>query len=163
MPVYLRMDNPYIIEKDADRTKWAKAYSAGEYDGIIDLKNNTYYVEGQSQIKSATDNIGTFSKGNKDIRFSMEEIDPAKMGEPTLPRTAGTMSVGQYKKRIADLTKAKSYSKDQIYDIVKKLPMADMAMEKTREQVAEAVWQIYNEQLTASERREAAHDIALKI
>ena len=98
------------------------------------------------------------SKNGK--RYSMEDIDPAKMGEPKLPRTAGTMSTGQHKKRIADLTKAKSYTKDQIYDIVKKLPMADMAMEKTREQVAEAIWQIYNEQLTANERREAAHDIA---
>ena len=70
------------------------------------------------------------------------------------------MSVGQYKKRVADLMKTKSYSKDQIYDIVKKLPMASEAMEKTREQVAEAIWQIYNEDLTAGERREAAHDIS---
>ena len=54
----------------------------------------------------------------------------------------------------------KSYSKDQIYDILKKIPMADMLSVKTREQIAEAVWQIYNEDLTAGERREAAHDIS---
>ena len=65
--------------------------------------------------------------------------------EPRLPRTAGTMSIGQYKQRVADLTKTKSYMKNQVYDIVKKLPMADMASEKTRMQVTEAVWQIFNE------------------
>ena len=99
------------------------------------------------------------SKGSltTSLRYAMEDIDPAAVA---LPRKAGTMSVGQYKKRVADLMKTKSYSKDQIYDIVKKLPMASEAMEKTREQVAEAIWQIYNEDLTAGERREAAHDIS---
>ena len=71
MPVYLQMQNPYIIEADADRTKWANEYHKGNYDGIIDLKNDTYYVEGQTQIKSATDNIGTFDKTNPDIRYSL--------------------------------------------------------------------------------------------
>jgi len=75
MPVYLRMENPYVIEKDADRTKWAKEYNAGKYDGIIDLKNDTYYVENPGQIKSATDNIGTFDGKNKDIRYS-KDITP---------------------------------------------------------------------------------------
>lgn len=127
-----------------------------EYVKTIPLSNEVFSEDVAKKL-GVERSEGTLTPS---LRYSMEEIDPAKMGEPTLPRTAGTMSVGQYKKRIADLTKAKSYSKDQIYDIVKKLPMADMAMEKTREQVAEAVWQIYNEQLTASERREAAHDIA---
>lgn len=86
-------------------------------------------------------------------RYSMDE-------EPKLPRTAGTMSVGQYKQRVADLTKTKSYMKNQVYDIVKKLPMADMASEKTRMQVTEAAWQIFNEQQTAGERQKAVHDIS---
>ena len=100
----------------------------------------------------------SLEKSSDSRRYAMEDIDPAAVA---LPRKAGTMSVGQYKKRVADLMKTKSYSKDQIYDIVKKLPMADMASEKTREQITEAVWQIYNEQLTASERQEAARDISL--
>ena len=158
-----------ILDKNDEFTQALKNMG---YDGTIQSVEGdeavAFYPE---QIKSADpvtyDDDGKviplserFNPKKSDIRFSMEEIDPAKMGEPKLPRTAGTMSTGQYKKRTADLTKAKSYSKDQIYDIVKKLPMADMAMEKTREQVAEAIWQIYNEQLTANERREAAHDIA---
>ena len=70
MPVYLHMENPYVIQLDADRTKWMREYKAGDYDGIIDLKHETYYVENPTQIKSATDNIGTFDRTNPDIRYS---------------------------------------------------------------------------------------------
>lgn len=44
------------------------------YDGIAYNTDNTdYYVAfTPEQIKSATDNIGTFDKGNKDIRYSKE-------------------------------------------------------------------------------------------
>ncbi len=73
MPVYVTMKNPYVINLDTDRTKWRKEYSKGEYDGIIDLKNKTYYVENNTQIKSATDNIGTFNKDKVDIRYSLTE------------------------------------------------------------------------------------------
>ena len=176
--LYIRSEN---MRTTRDIAKFAKdeGFDSVKFENLVDNGGNgesigasdVYVYFNPMDLKSADpvtyDDNGNvipiserFNPKKSDIRFSMEEIDPAKMGDPTLPRTAGTMSVGQYKKRIADLTKAKSYSKDQIYDIVKKLPMADMAMEKTREQVAEAVWQIYNEQLTASERREAAHDIA---
>lgn len=70
MQEFLKMEHPYVIERDADRTKWKNAYNRGNYDGIIDLKNETYYVEDPGQIKSATDSIGTFDLGNKDIRYS---------------------------------------------------------------------------------------------
>ena len=70
MPTYLKISNPYVIEPNSDRTKWRKEYTNGNYDGIIDLKNNTYFVETSSQIKSATDNIGTFDENSSDIRYS---------------------------------------------------------------------------------------------
>lgn len=73
MQVYLQMEDPYVIERDADRTKWKEEYNKGAYDGIIDLKNETYFVEKSTQIKSATDNIGTFDRSNPDIRFSARE------------------------------------------------------------------------------------------
>lgn len=79
MPVYLRMQNPYVIEANADRTKWINEYHKGDYDGIIDVKNDTYYVEGQTQIKSATDNIGTFDSGNSDIRYSIDDGEGDKI------------------------------------------------------------------------------------
>ena len=73
MPVYLRMEKPFVIEETADRTKWRNEYHKGDYDGIIDLKNQTWYVEGSTQIKSATDNIGTFDADNPDIRYSIDD------------------------------------------------------------------------------------------
>lgn len=79
MPVYLRMQNPYVIEANADRTKWSNEYHKGDYDGIIDVKNDTYYVEGQTQIKSATENIGTFDSENSDIRYSIDDGEGDKI------------------------------------------------------------------------------------
>lgn len=72
MPVYLDMKNPYIIAADADRTQWHREYAKGDYDGIIDERFNTYFVENPTQIKSATDNIGTFDRENPDIRYSLK-------------------------------------------------------------------------------------------
>ena len=98
-----------------------------------------------SEPKSNSFSENSSKKSSSDTqtrRYSMDE-------EPKLPRTAGTMSVGQYKQRVADLTKTKSYMKNQVYDIVKKLPMAEMASEKTRMQMTEAVWQIFCDRWTA--------------
>lgn len=78
MPVYLDMKNPYIIAADADRTKWRREYAKGDYDGIIDERFNTYFVENPTQIKSATDNLGTFDSGNPDIRYSLSEKPEGK-------------------------------------------------------------------------------------
>lgn len=80
MPVYLNMRNPYIIKADADRTTWGREYRNGDYDGIIDEKYNTYYVESPTQIKSATDNIGTFDGANPDIRYSKSGKKVDKIG-----------------------------------------------------------------------------------
>ena len=77
MPVYLHMNRPYIIEENADRTKWRNEYHKGDYDGIIDLKNQTWYVEERTQIKSASTgadaNIGTFDSSNPDIRRALPD------------------------------------------------------------------------------------------
>ena len=89
---YLSMKNPYIAKLppnqfsnpnyEADIISKAKA---GKHDGII-LKNDTdndltaetfYIVFDNKQIKSATDNIGTFAGSNPDIRYS-REMDTVK-------------------------------------------------------------------------------------
>ena len=80
MQEFLKMEHPYVIERDADRTKWKNAYNRGNYDGIIDLKNETYYVEDPGQIKSATDSIGTFDREMKDIRYSVSAPDRDSAG-----------------------------------------------------------------------------------
>lgn len=66
-----------------------KALKANGYDGVI-LKNDVgsfgrtteaYIVLDNTQVKSATDNIGTFDRTKPDIRYSINsEIDGAKEG-----------------------------------------------------------------------------------
>lgn len=92
MPVYLSLTNPYVFDFNGSEYReqtyydiLKKAKAAG-HDGVIftntfdasntttDFENNVCAVFDSSSIKSATDNIGTFDKGNKDIRYS-EETD----------------------------------------------------------------------------------------
>lgn len=100
-------------------------------------------------------------------RFSMEEIDPAKMGEPTLPRRAGkaNISYGQWKKMKAEYKKGKSYSKTDASDFVDRFPVAGMLTDENKNLITESVWQLLNEaiaddQMTPGTFQEAAHDIA---
>ena len=85
MGVYLNMRNPYMASLPANQfsnpnyeAEIIRKAKAGNYDGII-LKNDTdnelaaetfYIVFEPTQIKSATDNIGTFDGSNPDIRYS---------------------------------------------------------------------------------------------
>ena len=91
MPVYLQMKNPYVIELDADITKWHNEYNKGDYDGIIDLKNQTWYVENSTQIKSATDNIGTFDKTDPNIKHSIKDTSSIESRE-AIVRTFGELA-----------------------------------------------------------------------
>ena len=83
---YLKMKNPYTVKlppkqftdniAEAPVIRYAKEHGNDgvifEYDGSKeDLAYDKFYVVFDStQIKSATDNIGTFDKTNPDIRFS---------------------------------------------------------------------------------------------
>ena len=98
MPVYLRMQNPYVIQADADRTKWMNEYRKGDYDGIVDLKNDTHYVENPEQIKSATDNIGTFDKKNPDIRYALKKKKGAESGEAKFDEFFAKAEIKAYEK-----------------------------------------------------------------
>ncbi len=85
---YLDMKNPYraklppgqFTDPGYEKPIIDKAKSGG-YDGVIiendtdsDIEAETFYVVFlQNQIKSATDNIGTFDRGNNDIRYSIED------------------------------------------------------------------------------------------
>lgn len=95
--VYLNIRNPLVVDAKGaefdeipfEGSKCSSAYVARiakerGYDGVI-IKNNkettgrarrdsnTYIVFEPNQIKSATDNIGTFDKANPDIRYSHRE------------------------------------------------------------------------------------------
>ena len=85
---YLDMKNPYraklppgqFTDPGYEKPIIDKAKSGG-YDGVIiendtdsDIEAETFYVVfSPNQIKSATDNIGTFDRGNDDTRYSIED------------------------------------------------------------------------------------------
>ena len=86
---YLKMKNPYTVKlppeqftdnfAEAPVIRYAKEHGNDgvifEYDGSKeDLAYDKFYVVFDSaQIKSATDNIGTFDKTNPDIRYSAQD------------------------------------------------------------------------------------------
>ena len=92
MQTYLNMRKPYYAklkpsqfsDPNFEAAIIREAKSKG-YDGVIlendtsnDLEKDTFYVVfAPTQIKSATDNIGTFDGSNPDIRFSKsgEDVD----------------------------------------------------------------------------------------
>lgn len=89
---HLRIKNPYVLaDKDPatyyDARKEGILQNARERgaDGIIingNVENgNLYVVFDPEQIKSATDNVGTFDAGNPDIRYSLfdETADAAQL------------------------------------------------------------------------------------
>lgn len=84
---YLNIKNPYITKLSPNQFSnpnyeagIIRKAIAGKHDGIIitndttnDLMAETFYVVfDNKQIKSATDNIGTFDGSNPDIRYSRE-------------------------------------------------------------------------------------------
>ena len=54
-----------------DEVNFPEAMKAIGYDGVIDNTRGYIGAFDANQIKSATDNIGTFDSGNNDIRFSI--------------------------------------------------------------------------------------------
>ena len=74
--VYVKLKNPYPAGAAAEAPGRA-ALEAGGYDGAVyqDENGGTHYaVLDGTQIKSATDNIGTFDRRNADIRYSLNGL-----------------------------------------------------------------------------------------
>lgn len=83
MPVYLKIEKPMTKANEPDGAR--EINSSGfktkiipdffekypEYDAII--QRDEVVVKSPNQIKSATDNIGTFDKNNPGIRYSLDE------------------------------------------------------------------------------------------
>lgn len=87
MEVYLSLENPMETDLytmlDALENMTAEEYRAEleeeGYDGLIvedqEFGGKSYVVFKPNQIKSATDNVGTFDYFNPDIRYSLKETD----------------------------------------------------------------------------------------
>lgn len=72
MGTYLSIKNPYYAKPEEAFNIDAYQLEQQGYDGAImqTARGTIYSVFDNRQVKSATDNIGTFDKGNPDIRYS---------------------------------------------------------------------------------------------
>lgn len=82
--VYLNVENPINLRALPNGAR--NANSSGietsvisnffekfpQYDAIVDSRHGEIVVKSPTQIKSATDNIGTFDRNNPDIRYSLD-------------------------------------------------------------------------------------------
>lgn len=84
MQAYLDIKNPFYITNE-NKTHYGSelenGLADGKYDGVIDTTNGTYLVYNPENIKSATDNVGTFDRENPDIRYKLtsEEIEKSRL------------------------------------------------------------------------------------
>ena len=107
---YLKMKNPYKVKlspeqftdniAEAPFIRYAKEHGHDgvifEYDGSKeDLAYDKFYVVFDSaQIKSATDNIGTFDKTNPDIRFSASARQASERDKQNLETVSAMLDDG---------------------------------------------------------------------
>ena len=107
---YLKMKNPYTVKlppeqftdnfAEAPVIRYAKEHGNDgvifEYDGSKeDLAYDKFYVVFDSaQIKSATDNIGTFDKTNPDIRFSASARQASERDKQNLETVSAMLDDG---------------------------------------------------------------------
>lgn len=122
---YLNIKNPYVAKLPPNQFSnpsyeagIIRKARAGKHDGIIitndttnDLMAETFYVVFDSkQIKSATDNIGTFDGSNPDIRYS-REMDTAEALKNTTGNGGGKYSRA-FSERRGDGQKITQYMAD---------------------------------------------------
>lgn len=173
---YIRMKNPLVIDsqrsydpishfdKNADRIY--EKYFNGDYDGII-VKDSTgknsdsilALVDNATQIKSATDNIGTFDRTNPDIRFSlMEETDESvtdnareketvsvaaeeiSSDDVIIERKSKKKPDGAMLKEKAELKNKIVYNRSEVADAVKRMEGVNLLTAKQRGEIIEGLW-----------------------
>ena len=132
---YLSIQKPYEVTAYGDYVQApAEKYDDHRYeylneaemqgcDGIIvkGKKSSLYVVFEPNQIKSATDNIGTFDSSNPDIRYSLEPVKPIqpKNGEWERGRTTDEVRAKHPDLWAVDAESSESRNPTQISGTVK--------------------------------------------
>ena len=139
---YISIKNPYdgdIYKLAKEKGSYRKAYDylvSKGYDGVIITELGEgfteYIVFKPEQIKSATDNIGTFDRGNPDIRFNLKSNGKI------------TKSRGEYQKLKADYTKKKKYDKKDVSKAVLDVPYISTLPKATQNDIIESMWYSLN-------------------
>ena len=166
---YLRINNPFVVKgkspndvlsevwekfPQADLYSLSDVLKAKKYDGIVFThwdKGTIISVFEPTQIKSATDNIGTFDGSNPDIRysFSKEETDMllkamenggmiAKATD-TEVKAGEAVKVEEAKSQTAVKKKSKAKTKKQLQAENKELKADNRSLTKTNEKLASGV------------------------
>lgn len=131
MPVYLAMENGYrtsldnMIDalEDVTAEDYVSDLQSEGYDGLIvqdsEFGGTSYVVFEPEQIKSATDNVGTFDPSNPDIRYSLREetealastnVQLSEDGDSAYPTAFSlrTWNESDYKQNVSEAAKALS-------------------------------------------------------
>lgn len=168
MPVYLRMDNPYVltpseysnIEATVGKIENLSAFVREEgYDGIKSTLSHQYVVFDSEQVKSA-DPITYDDNGNViplSERFNSEQSD---IRYSSRKKRTVTLSVGEEAKFRANYTRSKVFSKSNMYRIIEKFASKGELSGKTIEELADDMWISFNSATSVEERREFAHSTA---
>ena len=149
--VYLRMQNPYVAtSEDAYRLNTQRLIEQG-YDGVIlnAPRGDIYMVFGNTQIKSATDNIGVFDGTSGDIRYSRAvdftdeyDIIPSEEVKKGAPVRKTATSRGRVKQKLANHTQSKVYMKEEAEMLASALTTLDVS-KKTYGEFVDALWQYH--------------------
>lgn len=86
VPAYLSINNPYYVKSAMDNVPSREEMLSRGYDGVIQKSDDGSVkwavAHKPPQIKSATDNAGTFDNSNPDIRFSRRYSTLGTDGKP---------------------------------------------------------------------------------
>lgn len=98
-PVYLAIQNPYVVERGPITEKMVDEAKAAGHDGIVSGRDGSYpeFVTFRAnQIKSATGNAGTFNPDDADIRASRAPSSTqTPAGEERIPDWAAGLTPEQ--------------------------------------------------------------------
>lgn len=108
VPAYLSIKNPYYVKSAMDAVPSRAKMLADGYDGVVynneDGSIKWAVAHKPAQIKSATENAGTFDANNNDIRFSRRY---SNLGVDTSPTTAKEKAIDAAKQSAATALSSK--------------------------------------------------------
>ena len=168
----------YKFKSKREQVEWLKERG---YDGwYADMDSGGWgelSVFSSEQIKSATDNIGTFDGESKDIRYAKEikpELAEGGKVESVMGRDARVgakrasafshrrteMTKGQLQQMIARYTGEKVYTSKEARETIDDIAGIFTLSQKNRAKLSEALWQGYNACKTDEERQQFSYDMA---
>lgn len=147
--VYLSIQKPY--RKGAGSNVVVESLKRRGYDGVYDPTKRAYNVFDITQVKSATENAGTFDRQNSDIRFSRKPKSRTT-ADPETKKYQSKLSSGEARKAIAQYTKQKVYLKKEASKVVSDVIEACVSTEEVegkilsrdKEEAVQMLWQGLN-------------------